>query len=199
VIVKHTTPFVEGATYKLLVDKGIKNLSGSSLANSSSLEFTVKQEEEFTVTTSAHSTEGTIPAKYGFSGTNISLPIEWQGVPAGTKSLAVFMYDLHPIAGNWVHWAVINIPVTSTRIGEGASGTSNMPTNCIELNNDFGSKGYGGPCPPSGSGKHQYKTIVYALSSESINLSGSTSFTQFQSAISGKVLAQAEISGYFEQ
>lgn len=203
-IVKHTTPFVAGASYKLIVKDGVKNLSGSSLANSASLEFsTLSSVEEFTSATDAFSTGGTIPVKYGLTevpnGKNISLPLEWEGVPVGTKSLAVFMYDLHPIANNWVHWAVINIPVTSTGLVEGASGTSSMPADCIELINDFGSRGYGGPCPPSGTGKHEYKILVYALNSESINLSGSTSLNQFRSAISGKVLAQSEISGYFEQ
>jgi phosphatidylethanolamine-binding protein (PEBP) family uncharacterized protein len=56
----------------------------------------------------------TIPVKFVckkiLGGKNISIPIEWSGAPSGTKSFAIFMYDLNPVARNFVHWSVINIP-----------------------------------------------------------------------------------------
>lgn len=156
----------------------------------------------FTVKSSAFSANGTIPIKYVCSdisgGENISIPLQWSGAPANTKSYAIFMYDLNAVAKNFVHWAVINIPSNVTSIQEGASLTPSMPFGSIELPNSAGKMGYAGPCPPSGTGNHQYKIIVYALNTDKLSFSGRTSLAQFQAAIDGKVLAEAEFSGYFE-
>lgn len=153
--------------------------------------------------TSSFNLGDTIPLKYVCSkisgGNNISIPIQWADVPIETKSFAVLMYDPHPVAKNFVHWAVVNITNTVSQLQEGASLTANMPTGSIELKNSSGSAGYIGPCPPVGTGKHEYKIIVYALNVDNLNLSGFVPFSQFQSAINGKVLAQTELSGYFEQ
>ena len=156
----------------------------------------------FTLTSTAYSQTQLIPIKYanlGAGGQNVSIPLTWTGVPEGTKSLALIMYDLHPIADNWVHWAVINIPVTATEMPEGTSGTAQIPTGSVELNNTFGTCGYGGPQPPIGSGDHQYKTVIYALNVDQINLSGQVTQAQFESAVSEKSLGSAELTGVFFQ
>ena len=65
-----------------------------------------------------------IPIQYvmpGAGGKNISVPLSWKNVPSGTKSFALSMVDPHPVAQNWVHWLVINIPADTVSIGEGAS------------------------------------------------------------------------------
>lgn len=54
-----------------------------------------------------------IPIQYvmpGAGGKNISIPLTWKNVPPGTKSFALSVVDPHPVAQNWVHWFVINIP-----------------------------------------------------------------------------------------
>ena len=56
---------------------------------------------------------GKIPVPYvmpGAGGKNISLPLAWTGTPSDTKSFALSMVDPHPIARNWVHWLVVNLP-----------------------------------------------------------------------------------------
>jgi Raf kinase inhibitor-like YbhB/YbcL family protein len=153
-----------------------------------------------TVTTPVFPSGGAIPNKYanlGISGgQNISLPLSWSSVQ-GAKSYAIFMYDTNPVARNFVHWAVINIPPTVSGIPEGASGTSNMPDVCKELVNNFGAKGYGGPQPPAGTGRHVYVVKVVALNAEMINLQGEVAYQAFMSAIDGKVIGQGEILGWF--
>ncbi len=65
-----------------------------------------------------------IPIQYvmsGAGGKNISVPLTWKNVPAGTKSFALSMVDPHPVAQNWVHWLVTNIPPNVTTTEEGAS------------------------------------------------------------------------------
>lgn len=132
-------------------------------------------------------------------GKNISIPIEWSNAPSGTKSFAVFMYDTSQASKKFVHWAVINIPLNVKKIIEGASASQYMPSISVELKNSAGNIGYIGPCPPAGTGKHEYKIIVYALNIETMNLSGFVSLNQFQSAIKRRVLSQSEMSVFFKQ
>jgi hypothetical protein len=155
----------------------------------------------FQLKSTAFENEGNIPVKYANTGVsggeNISIPLSWENPPEGTKSFAIAMVDIHPIANNWVHWLVINIPSNITFLPEGASGTEKMPAGCKELNNTWGFEGYGGPQPPPGSGDHDYVTTIYALDVESIPLEKNTSLNQFQSAIEPHVLATAQLNGKF--
>ena len=65
------------------------------------------------LTSSAFADGGKIPQQYvmpGAGGKNLSLPLAWSGAPAGTKSFALSIVDPHPVAHNWVHWLVADIP-----------------------------------------------------------------------------------------
>ncbi|MEM5812614.1 MAG: YbhB/YbcL family Raf kinase inhibitor-like protein [Candidatus Aenigmatarchaeota archaeon] len=140
-----------------------------------------------------------IPRKYATivaGGDNTSLPLEWSGYPAGTKSFAISVVDIHPIANNWVHWLVINIPANITSLPEGAS-VKKMPPGSVELINSYGDLGYGGPQPPIGTGDHSYVVTVYALNTEKINLPRNATLSQFNKAIEGKILDSASITGKY--
>lgn len=140
-----------------------------------------------------------IPIQYvmpGAGGKNISLPLSWKNAPAGTKSFALSMVDPHPVAQNWVHWLVINIPASVNSLPEGAS-KKKMPAGSMELKNSFGDIGYGGPQPPKGTGDHPYVITIYALNVEKLNLSVNTTLTQFKKAIEGRVIESATITGKY--
>ncbi|HEY3276803.1 MAG TPA: YbhB/YbcL family Raf kinase inhibitor-like protein [Syntrophorhabdaceae bacterium] len=150
---------------------------------------------------SAFKDNGKIPKDYvmtGAGGKNISLPLTWKSAPEGTKSFALSMVDPHPVARNWVHWMVIDIPARTTSLEEGASAKG-MPAGTIELRNSFGTVGYGGPQPPAGSGEHPYVVTVYALRVEKLGLPAGTSLPAFNKALDGKVLASATITGKYGQ
>jgi len=135
----------------------IKNISGEGVMEISSVAF--KDGEKILI-------------KYvmpGAGGKNVSLPLSWKSIPAGTKSFALSMVDSHPVAQNWVHWLVINIPSNVTSLEEGGSGKK-MPLGSLELKNSFGDIGYGGPQPPKGTGDHPYVITIYALNVEKINV-----------------------------
>jgi hypothetical protein len=145
--------------------------------------------------------QATIPVKYvmpGAGGKNVSIPYAWEDAPAETKSLALALIDPHPVANNWIHWLVINIPAQATSLPEGASGQK-MPEGSNELHNSFGQPGYGGPQPPAGTGGHPYVATLYALNTASLELPEKASLEQFYRAIEGKILDQAEYTGMFEQ
>ena len=140
-----------------------------------------------------------IPMQYvmsGAGGKNISAPLSWKNVPPGTKSFALLVVDPHPVAQNWVHWLVINIPATVFSIEEGAS-RKKMPPGSVELKNSFGGIGYGGPQPPKGTGDHPYVFTLYALSVEKLDLGANTSLSQFKKALEGKILGSATVTGKY--
>jgi len=143
-----------------------------------------------------------IPTKYAHQGVvggkNVSLPLEWADTPPETRSFALSIVDPHPVANNWVHWFVVNIPKTATSLPEGASG-KNMPAGSKELYNTYGTLGYGGPEPPKGSGPHPYQVVLHALNTERLDLPAGTSLSAFKKALEGKVIATAKTTGIYER
>ena len=151
------------------------------------------------ITSTAFKDGEKIPIQYvmpGAGGKNVSVPLSWKNAPSGTKSFALSMVDPHPVAQNWVHWLVINIPANVTSLEEGASGKK-MPAGSVELKNSFGNIGYGGPQPPKGTGDHPYVFTLYALKIEKLDLGASTSLSAFKKALEGKTLGSATITGKY--
>ena len=153
------------------------------------------------ILSSAFKDGGKIPIQYVMVAAgwkNLSIPLTWKDTPAGTKSFALSMVDPHPVAQNWVHWFVINIPANITSIGEGAS-RKKMPPGSTELRNSFGEIGYGGPQPPKGSGEHPYVISLYALNVEKLELGVNTSLGAFKKMIEGKIIQSASLTGKYER
>jgi Raf kinase inhibitor-like YbhB/YbcL family protein len=106
--------------------------------------------------------EGAIDPKYtceqtgGTPGTGASPALSWSGVPAETDNLALLVTDLS--ANGFVHWAMVGLDPTLTSLPEGLADTV-----AVQGTNGFGKKGWSGPCPPAGSGEHEYLVQVYAL------------------------------------
>jgi len=127
----------------------------------------------------------------GCSGQNLAPALHWYNVPAGTKSFAVTITDVDaPVAGGFHHWIVYNIPrhVTSLE-GHGSNPFS-------EGTNDFGTVGYGGPCPPPDGQVHHYIFTVYALSVSRI-AGTHISFGIFITEISPDVVGATSTIGKF--
>jgi Raf kinase inhibitor-like YbhB/YbcL family protein len=132
-------------------------------------------------------------------GDNTSPGFSWTEPPAQTKSFAFSIIDPHPVARNWVHWLVINIPFRERRLGEGASRSETLSPAAKELKNGFSELGYGGPAPPKGSGRHPYVATIYALNVESLSLGVDTPLSKFQRELEGKIIAEATLTGYYER
>lgn len=132
-------------------------------------------------------------------GGNLSVPLEWDGAPEGTASLALLMLDRHPAANGFVHWMVADIPGDVPGLPEGVSHTAAMPHGSVELGNTGGGPGYIGPSPPAGSGPHRYEVSVYALSVARLGVDDGSSVDDFTDALEGNVLDVATISGTFER
>jgi hypothetical protein len=143
-----------------------------------------------------------IPTKFAYQGVtggkNISPPVTWEDAPKETQSFALSMVDPHPVAKNWIHWLVVNIPKDVHALREGASPEA-MPPGSRELYNSYGKLGYGGPEPPKGSGPHPYVTTVFALDVASIDLPANSSLNAFNNLIDKHLLSSAKFTGLFER
>jgi Raf kinase inhibitor-like YbhB/YbcL family protein len=138
---------------------------------------------------------GRIPRRYTCDGANLSPQLQWQSAPAGTKSLAIIMYD--PDALSFIHWLVWNIPPDARELAEGASPQGSMPHGFVEGRNDFRSIGYGGPCPPPGN-PHHYVFSMYALDVR-LDISAGATRRQLNAAMMGHVLDQGQIVGIYQR
>jgi Raf kinase inhibitor-like YbhB/YbcL family protein len=110
---------------------------------------------------------------FGCSGGDLSPHLKWSGAPKGTNSFAITAYDPDaPTGSGWWHWQVVNIPKNVTEIATGAGSTKKdlAPQGSMQIENDYGSRGFGGACPPSGHGVHHYRFTIHALSVEKLEL-----------------------------
>ena len=157
----------------------------------------------FKITCTSYPENSQIPTKYAHAGVpggkNISPGFAWEDPPVNTKSFALSIVDPHPVAKNWVHWFVIDIPFRERKFPEGASRAPELPKGCKELKNTYNEMGYGGPEPPRGSGIHPYVATLYALNVASLDLKPDTTLGEFIRAINDRLVAEASMTGTFEQ
>ena len=142
-----------------------------------------------------------LSAKYAtrsvVGGQNLSIPYEWRDAPITARSFALLLVDRAPVAHDWVHWAVVNIPASATGLPEGASESAGMPMGATELDNTFGRPGYAGPQPPPGTGAHPYAATLFALDVDRVDAPPSVTAAELEKLLAPHVLAQATCTGYF--
>jgi len=152
-----------------------------------------EQQKMLSLTSPAFAANEPIPRKYTGEGEDVSPPLSWSGVPAGTKELALLCDDPDaPQPTPWVHWVAYAIPPTLTSLPEKAHG------NILEGQNDFGRRGYNGPLPPQGHGVHHYHFRLYALDQPLQRGPGLTK-EQLLAAISKHTLAAGKLVGTYER
>src|SRR5260370_19533801 len=95
----------------------------------------------FALTSSAFAPGGAIPAQFTCEGSDVSPPLEWTGVPPGTKSLVLIVDD--PDAPDpkaprmtWVHWVLYDLPAAAGRLAP-AVRASDVPAGTREGRNDW--------------------------------------------------------------
>jgi Raf kinase inhibitor-like YbhB/YbcL family protein len=138
------------------------------------------------LTSPAFENGAAIPTDFTCVGEDVSPPLAWTGVPAGTAELAVVVRD--PDADGFVHWVIAGL---SPDLGGVARG--NPPSQAVEELNDFGRQGWSGPCPPSGT--HNYDFRIYALAEPSGLAAGADGARAAEQLESATVLASAALSG----
>ena len=150
------------------------------------------------ITSPAFSDGVEIPSKYTCEGDDVSPPLTFAGVPAGTKSLVLIVDD--PDAPDpkapkmtYVHWVLFDLPPDTSEIVEGMVA---LPTGTKSGLNDWKRPGYGGPCPPIG--RHRYFFKLYALDARLEGLSAATK-ADVLAAMQGHVLAETQMVGTYQK
>jgi Raf kinase inhibitor-like YbhB/YbcL family protein len=108
----------------------------------------INGETPMNLTSSAFSPDAPIPTHYTCDAADISPPLSWSGLPAGTQSLALIVDDPDapdPAAPKmtWVHWVLYNLPPDTQGLAE-AVPTDSLPEGTREGLNDWKRTGYGG-------------------------------------------------------
>lgn len=147
------------------------------------------------ITSTAFSANGTIPARFTCDGKNISPELIFGNVPVGTQSLALTLEDPDVprtvrADGMWNHWVVWNMPPATTRIAEGA-----VPPGIVGKGTN-GKASYLGPCPPDR--EHRYFFTLYALDS-TLSLPQGATKEELLKALAPHLIEKATLIGRYNR
>jgi Raf kinase inhibitor-like YbhB/YbcL family protein len=130
-------------------------------------------------------------------GENISPPLRWSGVPAGTAELAIIMEDPDaPLPRPFVHMIAYRISPDKSSVSEGA-----LAYEAIGVafgRGTAGAQGYMGPRPVTGHGQHRYIFQILALSRRTA-FSLAPKLKGFLDGISGTVIGRGMLVGTYER
>ena len=147
------------------------------------------QAPSLSVTSPDFESEGEIPSRFTCDGDDAHPTLRIQGIPEGTKSLAIIMEDPDVPLTTFNHWVVWNI----------------QPVEVIEENsiitashgyNSMGKTNYLGPCPPAGM--HRYFFKVFALNSM-LDIEEDANKRKLESAMDDHILAKGELMGWYRK
>jgi len=132
---------------------------------------------------------GTLPVDYTGDGTGSTLPLQWRGAPAGTKSYALLMHHLDPEGVTKSYWILYNVPANVTSLAKNAKGIGTLGVSF---------KGVVGYEPPhsKGPGPKTYVLTLYALSAapEVAVPPARATYEMVLAAMQGRILASTDLS-----
>jgi Raf kinase inhibitor-like YbhB/YbcL family protein len=144
------------------------------------------------VSSPAFSDGDEIPQRFTCDGADVSPPLGFGQLPAGSTELALLVEDPDAPGGTFTHWVMWGIDPGRSSLEEGE-----VPPGAVHGTNDFGNQRYDGPCPPRGR-PHRYIFSVLALS-EPLNLAAGASAADLKRAAEGKVLASGRLTGRYQR
>lgn len=128
----------------------------------------------------------------GCDGANLAPRLRWDRAPRATRAFALTVVDPDaPKPGGWVHWLVFGIS------GETRKLDRVRPLHVVEGKNDFGTPGWGGPCPPPGPA-HHYVFTLDALDFAPA-LGAATTLEAYRARVRGHVLASARMTPVYKR
>ena len=158
------------------------------------------------LTSSAIPDNGTLATKNACSdkqrspncvGENISPPLAWSGVPAGTKSFALLLFDPEGRAPAGVsHMVVYGIPVSVTGFAEGE--LSQPSDKFVGGKSTMGKAVYTGPGTPPGTDWHHYTWTLIATDLDPKALQPGLTRDQLAAALQGHVKGSAGLVTRFK-
>lgn len=118
-----------------------------------------------TLTSSAFTDGGMIPARHAQTGRDVSPALSWSGVPDSTRSFVLLVHDADAAIGDGtddlLHWMVWNIPATATSLPEGVPQGAQAANGMRQISGT--GPYYRGPAAPASGPAHHYVFELYAL------------------------------------
>ena len=146
------------------------------------------------LTSSGFSDCDEMPIELGYKNGNETPALSINGIPEGTKSLALIMDDpdaMGAVGKVWLHWLEWNI-IPNT-LDYSFFDLSHREDHFVGVN-DFGEEGYGGPAPPDK--RHTYIFKLYALDTTLILPDKSTK-ADVEKAMEGHIIEQTQLTGTY--
>ena len=145
-----------------------------------------------------------------------SIPLQWSGAPASTKTyaLSIIDYDTVPILGfPWIHWVAADIPATTTSLPANASTlmakdmvqgvnsyANGYPLNLVSLKGFQVAREsayhYGGMVPVNFA--HKYTMTVYALDT-TLNLKAGFGLNDLYNSMQGHIVGEGTVYGTYNK
>lgn len=138
---------------------------------------------------------------FGCTGDNQSPMLTWSNPPAGTKSFAITAYDPDaPTGSGWWHWIVTDIAPNITSFARDIGATEKLlPAGSHAYSNDYGTRTFGGACPPEKDGMHRYQFTVWALPTESLSLPDEASAALVGYMLQANALEKATLTATYSR
>src|SRR5262249_7398849 len=126
-------------------------------------------------------------------------PIAASGVVGSTRRHEELRH--YPTGSGFWPWLVVNIPpnVTELAVDAGNPKAPQLPRGALQTRTDFGTPGYGGPCPPAGDHPHRYLFTVFAVGTDSLPVTADTSAAVIGFQLHFSTLAKAAIMGLYKR
>ena len=128
-------------------------------------------------------------------GENVSLPLAWSNVTAGTTSFALVMTDPEGRGIGVDHWIAYGIPASVTSFAEGE--TSKPSDKYVGGIGTAKQSHYMGPCTPPGS-PHHYTFVLIATDLDAKALPAGLTKLELFDKLTGHVKGSTGIIGMFK-
>ena len=160
--------------------------------------------QPMTLTTSAWSDGGMIPAKYSQIGGQVSPPLAWSNVPDGVTNFVIIAHDTDQAIGqatdDTLHWMVWNIPGSARSLDEGMpQGNAQGGPRQISATGPY----YRGVAAPPTGVTHHYVFEIYALDANidvpAVGQSPALTRAAVEAAMAGKIRARGTLMGIFKR
>lgn len=145
-----------------------------------------------TIESPAFNNNGFIPVRYTCQGRDRNPPLVIKNIPPHAASLVLILEDPDAPEGTFTHWLLWNIGPDTGRIDENA-----VPRGAQQGFNDFGTEGYGGPCPPPGTA-HRYVFMLFAVNTM-LHVKGTITRQGLEEAIHRHIIAHARLTGFYKR
>ena len=132
-----------------------------------------------------------IDARYTCDGEDLSPALAWEDVPAEAAELVLVVEDPDAPGGTFAHWLAYGIEPGEAALPEGVPQGGEV-VGFRQGENDMGTVGYGGPCPPEGE-THDYVFRLLAVDTKT-GLEGGASRNDVLEAVEGHVVGEASFT-----